>query len=86
MNRIRYRKLDETTQQSIQTFRHPTNGGQYIIRISPDMWRILDAETEVVAISGYNLKKHSNLIKIKEGLRTLGVELPTERRERKPKL
>lgn len=81
MNRIRYKQITETTKQSIQTFGHPTNGAQYIVRLTPEMWMVLDAETEVPATTGYVKNKAEDLKSVKRALLDLGINLPIERRK-----
>ncbi len=79
--RIRYKKIG-TGLESIQTFSHPYNGAQYIVRLDATMWYVLDAHSEMVAISGHRTKKHEDLRMVKETLRGLGITLGTEKRAR----
>jgi hypothetical protein len=77
--RIRYKNINGTL-ESVQVLKHPTNGAQYIIRIVPPnaentafQWMILDNESEIIAVSGKNNKKHITLKEIRVALKELGV-------------
>lgn len=81
--RIRYRRVNETTLESTQTFTHPTNGAQYVVRLDSANWSVVDPNTDLVASSGsLTPVKHQNLKLVKSALRDLGVILHTERRVR----
>lgn len=82
--RIRYRVISPEVLDSVQTFNHPTNGAQYKIRLNSleTTWYILDANTELVAISGYFKTKAKGQIAAKKALEALGVVFENGRRNR----
>lgn len=86
-NRIRYRNISDNVLQSVQTFQHATNGGNYIVRMSfPETkWFILDAVTEAEAASGWFTKKNLAQLAIRKALKDLGIVLGSETRKRTPK-
>lgn len=82
-DRIRYRKVNDNTLESTQTFQHSTNGAQYKVRLNATegRWSVLDAVTELTAASGANAKRNRAQLEVREALKSLGIELNTEKRK-----
>lgn len=88
MERIRYRKTDDGTLISIQTFRHPTNGAEYSVAIAQDekglVVTIYEVHTTMVAaLEETTRNKLQAQKRAKKMLEGLGIDMPMERRARR---
>lgn len=81
--RIRYKKLDNGTLESIRTYSHTHNGAQYKVLITPSTssWSVVDAETKTVAATGVGTTLSSMQSAAREALSVLEVGLTTEKRK-----
>jgi len=84
--RIRYKKVKDSLFESVQEFRHLTNGARYIVRLNTGQnfpytnWFVLDSTTEIIAASGLEDKRFKAQIAARDALTKLGIILATERR------
>jgi hypothetical protein len=83
MERIRYRKGDDGSLTSVQTFKHPDNGAEYLVRLNGQSFSILDAHNNNL-VSTEHTDATATISKVKKLARTalekLGVKLEMGRR------
>lgn len=84
--RIRYKN-----NESVQTFRHSTNGAEYKVILDYDenmsepevlAYQIVDAETRLAAAEGKAKDHHELLKEVKKSLQSLGIDFDKETRKR----
>lgn len=88
MERIRYRKKEDGSLVSIQTFKHPDNGAEYEVVLNSQGYIIRDPNNNLEAAADFlvpklNIKKK----RARKALEALGIQLDSEKRAaRKPKV
>jgi len=81
--RVRYKRLDNGTLESIRIYYHGNNGAQYIVLIdsAANVWSVVDAETRTVALTGRGSTLSSAQLAARSALLELGVSITTEKRK-----
>ena len=85
MERIRYRKTGEHTLESMQVLGHATNGARYRVRLNlanENQWLVVDAETDLVAASGFAKNRAAAQKSARKALSELGISVDMGRRNR----
>lgn len=80
--RIRYRQLNDSQMESIQTFEHANNIASYKVLITKktpendaNKFQIVETGSELVAASGSNVNYPKLQKEVREALTKLGIEL-----------